>query len=290
MTEKQKRINEILTQKKAKLEYQGKSKDVYALSNGNVLLVFGDSITGTDGKEDPGGNTNIGTKAGLGAKNLEVSTLLYALIGKKLGIPTQNVNADLKNNMLEATRVETLGKGAKFKIGDKTIVGEGLEFISRNKAWGSFLRRHLEARKGAELTDKDGAPLVEVSIKNDEAGDPFFTREQYIKNGCVSEQDFDKATHYTKQITKLLTDTFAKADMELIDMKVEFGKDRKGKILLSDEISPGSMRVLSQGKEMTKDEIYTRLMEHMNIKKRFLTNGIEKGRANATTSISSNGK
>jgi len=241
MTEKQKRTNDILLQRGAKLEYKGKSKDVYALPNGNVLLVFGDGFTGTDGKEDPGGNTNIGTKVGLGAKNLEVSTALYALIEKELGIPTHNVRVDFDSNMLEATRVQTLGGG--------------LEFISRNIAWGSYLKRYPNTKQGTPLTD-----FVEVSVKDDEAGDPFFTRAQHIKKGFVSAKDFDKATEYTKQITKFLTKVFADVGMELVDIKVEFGKDSKGKLLLIDEISPGSMRVLSQGKELSKDEIYKRIM------------------------------
>ena len=96
MNEKQKRIQEILAQKGARLEYQGKSKDVYGLPNGNVLLVFGDAFTGADGNEDPGANKNMGTKAGLGHKNLEVSSFIFEQISNCLGIPTQNVAVDLE--------------------------------------------------------------------------------------------------------------------------------------------------------------------------------------------------
>jgi len=267
--------------KDASLEYKGKSKDVYALPNGNVLLVFGDGFTGTDGKEDPGGNTNIGTKAGLGRKNLEVSAFLYDLIQKNLGIPTQNVAVDLQNCMLEARRAKTLGKGMTFQVGGKNFVGEGLEFISRNKAWGSFLKRNPEVKQGEPMTEKNGLPFVEVSVKSDEANDPFFTREQFIASGCVSGEDFDQAVLYTKQITKYLTELFAKGDMELVDMKMEFGKDNKGNLILTDEISAGSLRALSQGESVSKDEIHKRIMELENKKRRL---------KNETTSHSSHGK
>ena len=40
--------------------YSGKTKDLYALENGNILLVFKDDVTGADGVIDPGANTVIG--------------------------------------------------------------------------------------------------------------------------------------------------------------------------------------------------------------------------------------
>lgn len=253
---------QIVAQRNAKLEYQGKSKDVYSLPNGNVLLVFGDAFTGTaDGKEDPGGNINIGTKAGLGHKNLEVSSFLFAQISNALAVPTQNVSVDLENNILEAKRVSTLGKGFTFAIAGKQYKSEGLEFISRNLAWGSFLKRNPQVKQGDCLRDEHDMPFVEVSIKNDAANDPFFTREQFIKNG-ISATDYDKAIEYTKLITKFLSQLFKKAGMELVDMKMEFGKDQKGNLILSDEISPGSLRVLIQGKSVSKDEIHGCLMKY----------------------------
>lgn len=262
---KKQRINAILAQKGAKLEYQGKSKDVYGLPNGNVLLVFGDAFTGANGKEDPGANQNMGTKEGLGHKNLEVSSFLFDQITGALKIPTQNVSVDLENDILEAKRATTLGKGMGFTIDGKQYTSAGLEFISRNLAWGSFLKRNPSAAQGQDLKDKNGLPFVEVSVKNDEANDPFFTREEFIKMG-VSSGDYDKAIEYTKKITKFLTDILKKAGMDLIDMKMEFGKDTKGNLVLSDEISPGSLRAMIQGKSISKDEIHNHLMNYKKTK------------------------
>ncbi len=39
------------------LVYEGKTKNVYGLENGNYLLKFKDDVTGTDGVFDPGANT-----------------------------------------------------------------------------------------------------------------------------------------------------------------------------------------------------------------------------------------
>jgi len=239
--------------KDAKLEYKGKSKDVYGLPNGNVLLVFGDAFTGTDGKEDPGGNTNVGVKAGLGRKNLEITAFLYNLINSELGIPTHIVSVDLKNNTMEAKRT--------------AILGGGLEFISRNKVWGSFLKRNPQAKEGEDMTDENGFPFVEVSTKDDLAGDPIFTREQLINRKMLSAKDYDTAAMYTRQITKYLTEIFKQVGMELIDMKMEFGKDTSGNLLLSDEISPGAMRALIDGKLATKDELHNRILKYKPLKK-----------------------
>ena len=47
--------------------YEGKTKDVYELENGNVLLKVNDDCTGKDGVFDPGGNTVGGTSVGRGS-------------------------------------------------------------------------------------------------------------------------------------------------------------------------------------------------------------------------------
>ncbi|NLB31989.1 MAG: phosphoribosylaminoimidazolesuccinocarboxamide synthase, partial [Alcaligenaceae bacterium] len=53
--------------------YSGKTKDLYALPSGNVLLVFKDDVTGTDGVIDPGANTVIGQVEGKGRKSLAMT-------------------------------------------------------------------------------------------------------------------------------------------------------------------------------------------------------------------------
>ena len=49
-----------------KLVYSGKTKDVFALENGNYLLKFKDDVTGKDGKFDPGENAVGLTIEGVG--------------------------------------------------------------------------------------------------------------------------------------------------------------------------------------------------------------------------------
>ena len=76
--------------------YEGKTKDVYGLDNGNVLLKFKDDCTGKDGVFDPGENSVGLTIEGIGKANLRTSVHYFELL-KEAGIKTQYVSADVEN-------------------------------------------------------------------------------------------------------------------------------------------------------------------------------------------------
>ncbi|MBR5125759.1 MAG: phosphoribosylaminoimidazolesuccinocarboxamide synthase, partial [Oscillospiraceae bacterium] len=79
-----------------KLLYTGKTKNVYALPNGNCLLLFKDDCTGKDGVFDPGENSVGLTIEGVGDVNLRMSIYYFEKINAA-GIRTHYVNADLAN-------------------------------------------------------------------------------------------------------------------------------------------------------------------------------------------------
>ena len=83
-----------------KLVYEGKTKNVYALDNGNVMLKFKDDCTGKDGVFDPGENAVGLTIEGIGKANLETSVYYFEML-KKAGIKTHYVSADLANATME---------------------------------------------------------------------------------------------------------------------------------------------------------------------------------------------
>ena len=68
--------------------YEGKTKDVYSLDNGNVMLKFKDDCTGKDGVFDPGENSVGLTIEGIGKAKL-ISSVHYFELCKKAGIKTQ---------------------------------------------------------------------------------------------------------------------------------------------------------------------------------------------------------
>lgn len=80
--------------------YTGKTKDVFALENGNVLLKFKDDCTGKDGKFDPGENAVGLTIEGIGRENLKTSIHYFEML-KEAGVKTHYVSADVENATME---------------------------------------------------------------------------------------------------------------------------------------------------------------------------------------------
>ena len=218
--------------------YTGKTKDVYKLENGNVLLKFKDDCTGKDGVFDPGENTVGLTIEGIGKANLKSSVYYFELL-KKAGIKTHYVSADVEN--------------ATMEVLPATVFGHGLEVICRLVATGSFIRRYGEYME-------NGTPLkggyVECTFKNDEKGDPLVTAEGLEALGVMSMEMFNSMKEQTLKITKVVADDLKSIGLDLWDIKFEFGYNN-GEVILIDEIASGNMRVYKDGKivdpvELTK--------------------------------------
>ncbi len=204
--------------------YEGKTKDVYELENGNVMLKFKDDCTGKDGVFDPGENSVGLTIEGIGKENLKTSIYYFDML-KEAGIKTHYVSADVDNATMEVLP----GK----------VFGHGLEVICRLVATGSFIRRYGEYIE-------DGTPLeggyVECTFKNDEKGDPLVTSEGLAALGVMSEEMFKSMKEQTLKITKIVADDLKTIGLDLWDIKFEFGYNND-EVILIDEIASGNMRV-----------------------------------------------
>ena len=211
-----------------KLVYTGKTKDVFALDNGNYLLKFKDDCTGKDGVFDPGENSVGLTIDGVGDVNLRMSIYFFEKVNAA-GIKTHYINADLNDTTMEVIPAKPFGKG--------------LEVICRNKAVGSFLRRYSDyIEEGADLPS-----YVEMTFKNDEKGDPLVTKDGLIVLGVMTDEQYDATKLMTQKITKIVADDLAEKGLVLYDIKFEFGYDKDGNVILIDEIASGNMRVYKDG-------------------------------------------
>ena len=223
-----------------KLVYTGKTKNVYALDNGNYELLFKDDCTGKDGVFDPGENSIGLTIEGVGDVNLRMSIYFFEKINAA-GIATHFVSADLNKTTMEV-------KPAK-------VFGKGLEVICRYKAVGSFYRRYSDyIEEGADLP-----AYVEMTFKNDAKGDPLVTKDGLIVLGVMTAEQYDAIRDMTQKITKIVADDMKEKGMELYDIKFEFGYDANGDVMLIDEIASGNMRVYKDGKyidPMTLSELF----------------------------------
>ena len=218
--------------------YEGKTKNVYGLENGNVLLKFKDDCTGKDGVFDPGENSVGLTIEGIGKANL-ISSIHYFELLKKAGIKTHYISANIDD--------------ATMEVLPATVFGHGLEVICRLVATGSFIRRYGEYIK-------DGTPLeggyVECTFKNDEKGDPLVTGEGLAALGVMTPEMFESMKEQTLAITKIVADDLKTLGLDLWDIKFEFGYNND-EVILIDEIASGNMRVYRDGKivdpvELTK--------------------------------------
>lgn len=212
-----------------KLVYQGKTKDVFELDNGNYLLKFKDDCTGKDGVFDPGENS-VGLKIdGVGDVNLRMTEYFFEKVNAA-GIKTHFVKANLDDTTMEVLPAK--------------VFGHGLEVICRYKAVGSFIRRYGEyIEEGADLP-----AYVEMTFKNDAKGDPLVTKEALVALNIMSDTQYETIKKMTQDITKIVADDLKAKGLDMYDIKFEFGYAPDGSVMLIDEIASGNMRVYKDGK------------------------------------------
>jgi len=212
-----------------KLIYTGKTKDVYETADGEIVFKFKDDVTGTDGDFDPGADTVGLSLAGAGKAALKMSTFFFKKLKEK-GFPTHFISENLSEQTMTVKKVDMLGKG--------------LEFICRFKAIGSFYRRYQSICTQGQPLDA----LVEVTIKDDGQGDPLITADSLIALGILTKKEYDHLIKQTKEISLFIKIILQEKNIELYDIKLEFGRDQEtGKIILIDEISGGNMRTYKEG-------------------------------------------
>jgi len=220
-----------------KLLRYGKTKDVYELADGNILLRFKDTVTGNaaTGESDPGGNDVVGTKQGVASAAVKMTSYYFDILNS-LKIPTHFVKSDLVNNDL-------IVKPAKF-------FGKGLEFVVRYKAEGGFVRRFGDfIAKGDKLDS-----VYEVTLKDDARGDPPITCGIAVALGLMTVQEWDGCEKLVKDTCLIVKKDLEKKGLDLIDIKVEVGIV-DNKIAIIDEISGGNMRVSKDGRQLDYVEL-----------------------------------
>ncbi|WP_352419372.1 phosphoribosylaminoimidazolesuccinocarboxamide synthase [Proteiniborus sp.] len=213
-----------------KTVYEGKTKNVYTLEDGNYLLKFKDDVTGENGVFDPGANSVGLSIEGSGKANIRVTKFFFDILKKK-EVPTHYIDA----NVEEATMTV---KPAK-------LFGNGLEVICRYKAVGSFMRRYGMYAEEEQSLDA----FVEFTLKDDKRQDPPITEDALVMLGILSSEEYKTLKDLTKRISNIIKEELAKKDIELYDIKLEFGRvGEDNEIALIDEISGGNMRAYKNGK------------------------------------------
>ncbi len=202
--------------------YDGKTKTVLLdEETGIVNLLFKDTATGENGMFDPGYNTVGGSVEGKGKIGLRISKYFFEIMEKN-GIPTHYLGADIDKCLMQVRKL-TVPK---------------LEFVLRYFTAGSMCRR---------FTLPEGIPFdppyKEVTLKDDEQGDPLISERLCLMKNMLLPGMYDEGLRIVEQVGEVLKRELAAMDLQLIDFKIEIGYDEDGKVYVVDEITPDIWRV-----------------------------------------------
>ena len=193
--------------------YEGKAKIMYATENPDELLVYykDDATAGNGAKK--------GTISDKGIMNNKMTAFFFDLLAKN-GIEHHYISMPSDREMLV-----------------KKLDIVPLEVIIRNVAAGS-----LAQRLGLEEGVKMKMPVIEFCYKNDDLGDPMVNRYHILAMELATAAELDEIEKVSLKINDILVKFLKEKKVDLIDFKLEFGRDKNGKIILADEISPDNCR------------------------------------------------
>jgi phosphoribosylaminoimidazole-succinocarboxamide synthase len=218
----------------------GKSKALYKTCRERVCLMeFKPSLRSITYKR----KQNI---AGTELERMKACLSLYMYLESK-GIPTQ----------LLFDRIITVwhnGKERNF-LAIKPASQIPMEWISRFYAAGSITKLFPTL---VENGQKFPVPLQKYDFKQEASvagvDDPTMNESYMVGLGLVTDEQLDVCKYYLGRISDLLNQKLALKNLRLVDLKMEFGVDSEGSVMLTDEISQDCIRVNdSKGNSLTKD-------------------------------------
>ncbi len=132
-----------------------------------------------------------------------------------------------------------------------------VEQVQRRIATGSYLKRHPEVREGTRFEPV----LVETFLKDDARHDPQIWTDDIVKMGLASAQEIAWMAQQGQRVFETLERAWAGVDVTLVDLKIEFGRDSHGHLLVADVIDNDSWRLWPGGDKtrMLDKQVYRSL-------------------------------
>jgi phosphoribosylaminoimidazole-succinocarboxamide synthase len=213
---------------------EGKTKQIFAYPGDDTLayMVSKDQITAGDGAR----RNEIAGKA-------RWSTITTANVFRLLneaGIPTHFVR-QIDDQTLLVRRCTMLP----------------VEQVQRRIATGSYLKRNPEVSEGARFEPV----LVETFLKDDARHDPQIWERDIIDMGVANAEEIAWMAEQGRRVFETLERAWASADVTLVDLKIEFGRDTSGRLLVADVIDNDSWRLWPGGDKtrMLDKQVYRNL-------------------------------
>lgn len=205
--------------------YHGKVRDVYDINDDILVMIATDRISAFD----------VILPKGIPYKG----QVLNQIASKFL-----DATADICPNWKLATPDPMVTVGLKCE-------GFRVEMIIRSILTGSAWRAYKNGCRelcGVKLpenmkeNERFPEPIITPTTKADEGHDLDISKEEIIRQGIVSAEDYEVMETYTRQLFRRGQEIAQKHGLILVDTKYEFGK-RDGKVYLIDEIhTPDSSR------------------------------------------------
>ena len=156
-----------------------------------------------------------------------------------------NATKDIVPNWLIGTPDPNVAIGYQcepFKV-EMVIRGYLAGHAAREYSLGKRLICGVLLPDGLNENDKLPQPIITPTTKASEGHDEDISREEIIKQGIVSEADYQTLERFTRNLFQRGSEMAARRGLILVDTKYEFGKSTTGEICLIDEIhTPDSSR------------------------------------------------
>ena len=211
-------------------KYTGKVREVYTLENDRLVMIATDRLSAFD----------VVMPKGIPYKGQILNQIAYQML---------QATSDIVPNWLEACPDPNVAIGQAcepFKV-EMVIRGYLVGHAAREYSKGKRTLCGVSLPEGMIENEAFPEPIITPATKAEEGHDEDISREEIIAQGIVSEEDYIQLENHTRALFARGTELAQKQGLILVDTKYEFGKNKKGEILLIDEIhTPDSSRYFYQ--------------------------------------------
>ncbi|MFX0558060.1 phosphoribosylaminoimidazolesuccinocarboxamide synthase [Maribacter sp. CXY002] len=207
--------------------YKGKVREVYELENDVLVMIATDRLSAFD----------VVMPKGIPYKGQILNQIATKMMES---------TSDIVPNWLTATPDPNVAVGIAcepFKV-EMVIRGYISGHAAREYKLGKRMLCGVPMPEGMKENDKFPSPIITPATKAEMGDhDEDISKEELLKRGIVSKEDYDVLEKYTRALFERGTEIAASRGLILVDTKYEFGKTKDGKIVLIDEIhTPDSSR------------------------------------------------